>query len=643
MPSTASGSAVWRFKQVYVEIPPSPFHTTSSRRPITSANHKENTPLRSSVTNRPDPQTNKRKNSSPAPQKQTSKKPRIDNSSTETVQGFSAHDNALINCHQCKAKHDPSAILQCTFTVYKNASKPANTRRCSAKYCRNCLKKYSEDLDRIVATTSGRKANGHADASYVFKCPRCRGLCSCWVCKSKATKIANSAQPANAKQLNLAHGSAACIQKPAALPDVTWSSVPAQLSLKDYEDRILIREFVVRFSNLRGMSISKAQLEELDFVGGTHEPDGDTQGVYVEWVSEVCVKSLVLSLIGVLAAEEDSSATLVIQNAMKDIRHAGANLTRMWAVLSSLREILGRPEKKLQSERPNEEGSDGESSEDRIIIEYPDPSPPPAAHNVRGTRSTASTDILIVHTAQLIPVILGLTQTVLESHAIRVELEEGAKEGRERFRESRERIKLDNESWDALRKDLEGAKEPDLIKIKTERQAHKSRILALENAAKVVAPAFAHRFSNLGTDSDGRTYWALSPGVHDREYALDCIAPRSTNASRSMKSRNRRRSQMLDEDRKVLKDWTKFLAVHGKEPPSGKVADQPRDVVTDQPQWWGFWDPSEIRRLAEWLSITHGVSNSKPSSGSSIKTLVKNINEYATTLEWIAKGEDDEE
>lgn len=92
----------------------------------------------------------------------------------------------------------------------------------------------------------------------------------------------------------------------------SWSTIPTQLSLKDAEDRIFIREFVQRFSNLQGMSISKAQLRELEFIGGMHDADNsDVDNVYPEWVSEACVRSLVLSLIGVLAAEEDSSATLV--------------------------------------------------------------------------------------------------------------------------------------------------------------------------------------------------------------------------------------------------------------------------------------------------------------------------------------------
>ncbi|KIK67136.1 hypothetical protein GYMLUDRAFT_37176 [Collybiopsis luxurians FD-317 M1] len=579
--------------------------------------------------------------------------------------------STLINCHQCKAKREPTAVLQCTFSISRNASKPTNTHRCSAKYCRNCLKnRYNEDLDRITATTRGQKENGHADATYIFKCPKCRGQCSCWTCRNKAAhKLnlesnrsipANSAQrqtildPSTSKTTQIP---AACIAKPLVLPNVTWSEVPIQFSLKEAEDRIFIREFIMRFSNLRGMSIPKAQLEELDFIGGFHEPNDaaeDERGEYPDWVSEVCVKSLVLSLIGVLAAEEDSSATLVMKNAMKDIRNAGANLTKMWAILSTLREALGRPEKIPETDKPKGEDSDDESSEDRIIIEFPDPYPPPVVQNVRSTRSASSTDFSVVHTAQMIPVILGLIETVLESHAIRVELEEGAKEGREKFRESRECIKLENELWDIVRKTLEEAKEPDLAKIKFERQAHKSRVQGFENAAKVIAPAFTPRFSPLGTDASGRTYWALTPGIHDREYAFSHIASRLSDALQSRKTRKRRhRHQKEEEDREALKDWAWFLAVHGTKP-SGKgknlTSDANESPAADRPRWWGFWDPEEIHKLAEWLSITNGAVETNDSSrapltfcsSEGLKFLVKGIKEYATLLEWRGKGEDED-
>lgn len=151
-----------------------------------------------------------------------------------------------------------------------------------------------------------------------------------------------------------------------------------------------------------------------------------------------------------------------MKKAIQDVRNSGANLTKIWTALSSLRAALGRSEEvsvgKLQAEEPSDD--DDESSEDRIILEYPDPLPAPAnhEHNVRSTRFAVADISLVVHSAQMIPVILGLIDAVMECHAIRVELDNGTKEGRKRFRESREVIKLENESW----KSLEESREPNV-------------------------------------------------------------------------------------------------------------------------------------------------------------------------------------
>lgn len=149
-----------------------------------------------------------------------------------------------------------------------------------------------------------------------------------------------------------------------------------------------------------------------------------------------------------------------MKNAMKDIRNSGVNMTKIWAILSTLRAALGPPDRSETVAAGDKD--DDESSEDRIIFDYPDPSPPPVNYSARSTRSVSTDALPVIHTAQMIPVIIGLIETVLESHAVRTELEEGTKEGKEKFRESRECIKSANESWDLLKKSLEEAQEPDV-------------------------------------------------------------------------------------------------------------------------------------------------------------------------------------
>ncbi|KAJ4476905.1 hypothetical protein C8J55DRAFT_516079 [Lentinula edodes] len=658
--SSTPVSSVRRFKQVYVEIPPSPLHT-SRRLSIPSVpsrlfssnvnHHKGNTSVQHSISKHAAIPSRKRKDGSSSLQLPI-KKPRIEHMKEV---GRGVETELLIRCHDCRAKRHPLEIIQCT-SLYQISYKLPVTRHCKTNYCRNCLKnKYNEDLDRVSFAASAHKENGETGNAYMFKCPKCRGHCNCWKCRHKAAPKSTPAFPqanvppelarATVNDLGTATASKGKAHKAKLAPSVTWSPLPTQLKVEDAEDRIFIREFILRFSGIPGMALTKNQLEELEFIAGTHDlgDDDDDENVYVDWVSETCVKSLVISLIGVLAAEEDSSATLVMKKAMQDVRNSGANLTKIWTALSSLRAALGRPEEvsvgKLQAEEPSDD--DDESSEDRIILEYPDPLPAPAnhEHNVRSTRFAAADISLVVHSAQMIPVILGLIDAVMECHAIRVELDSGTKEGRERFRESRELIKLENVSW----KSLEESREPDATpsEITAQRHTHKSKVQDIENAAKVLSSAFSPRFSPLGSDPEGRVYWALTPGVSDREYALDYIVSRLPNAPKSKRPRNRKqRQQREEEDSQALREWSWFIAVWGKKPHGNGV-----NEGGDEPQWWGFWNPQEIRNLAEWLSITNGLK-SDPSDGNStrscndLKILVKRLTEYATSLEWRNQGEE---
>ncbi|KAJ4468133.1 hypothetical protein J3R30DRAFT_1677685 [Lentinula aciculospora] len=650
--SSTPASAARRFRQVYVEIPPSPLHT--SRRPSIPSlstplsyrsNHRENTHLQHSINKDVTLPLQKRKGEAFSV-RWTAKKPRIEHTHAGNISQV-ADTESLIACHHCRLKCPTSEIVQCNF-LSQNSSIPV-ARLCKTKYCRNCLKKrYNEE---VIGTNNGQKENGHAEAAYIFECPKCRGQCSCWRCRHRATIKSTAAvhkTKALPKQVHLttkdagteaaSKGKRKAFQSGVA-PKVAWSAILTALSVKDAEDRIFIREFILRFYDMHGMSVTKPQLEELEFIGGHHDltddGDEDSENVYVDWVSEACVKSLVLSLVGVLAAEEDSSATLVMKNAMKDIRNSGANLNKIWAVLSSLRAALGRPEVYGSTSSAEEDGDD-ESSEDRIILDYPDPSPPPANYNIRSTRSNLTEVLHVVHSAQMIPVILGLIEIVLESHAIRVELDNGRKEGKERLRESRELIKLENESW----KNSEASQESDISQITLNRQAHQSRVQVIENAAKVISTSFLPRFSPLGFDPEGRVYWVLTPGVYDREYALDHVVSRTPNASKRLRNRRQRR-QREEADSKALREWSWFLAVWGNKPCASGTSHG------DEPQWWGFWDPAEIRKLADWISITNGLQITYSSTGGAahsreqLKTLVKGIAEYAALLEWRAQGEDD--
>jgi hypothetical protein len=149
-------------------------------------------------------------------------------------------------------------------------------------------------------------------------------------------------------------------------------------------------------------------------------------------------------------------------------------------------------------------------------------------------------------------------------------------------------------------------------------------------------PSCAPRFGPLGTDHDGRVYYALSPGVRDREFAANLLA----GVSKKTKGRKPIRRAKSVEARKAFQEWSWFLAVWGHNPSS----------VESEPGWWVFWEPEEIRKLASWISDTNdlaaksdsdesAVKGAPPASHGRLRSLMKNLQEYALALEWRCKGD----
>jgi hypothetical protein len=202
--------------------------------------------------------------------------------------------------------------------------------------------------------------------------------------------------------------------------------------------------------------------------------------------------------------------------------------------------------------------------------------------------------------------------------------------------------------------------------------------------------AYIPRFNGpLGKDMDGRLYWALSPGVAERENAMLTIAQSVGDES---KSKKHKRAVLGDEERKGMKKWSWFIGVWGKGPvldgdgetkTTKKEKMDESDVESelgdvDQDSWWGFWQPAEIKKLADWIEIRGGLEDdvqsskevaqakvvaderdadafsrassplsamsdtddtemdlyAESSSKMELKALVKGLREYASLLEW---------
>ena len=256
------------------------------------------------------------------------------------------------------------------------------------------------------------------------------------------------------------------VSKPLPLP--TWKSLHIELSLASAEARIQIREFVIRFVSLmRG--ISNNHVEELGIIVGKNRDKGDSDedGVEEEWVSEVCVKAVLLGLLELIASGEGqehgkvcacSPALLltfnrpvcffywqIIKTAVKQIRGCSANLNKIWGILSSMRDSLsGSPITKSSPASGN------------LPLTFPDPSPLPAMLNIRVTRNQTSAG-LIAYSTQMIPVLVALTNLAVQTDLVRENIETALKEERDWVKDERDKHKREVDRWEEEKKVLKGS------------------------------------------------------------------------------------------------------------------------------------------------------------------------------------------
>lgn len=88
---------------------------------------------------------------------------------------------------------------------------------------------------------------------------------------------------------------------PKPLPKALWTPIRTHLSLHGAEARIHIREFALRF-----LPLSRAHLDELEIISRSHrgyDEDEDEDGDLEPWVSEGCLKSLLIALLGMIEVD----------------------------------------------------------------------------------------------------------------------------------------------------------------------------------------------------------------------------------------------------------------------------------------------------------------------------------------------------
>ncbi|KAF8554735.1 hypothetical protein OG21DRAFT_1508623 [Imleria badia] len=661
--------------QVYVELPSS--RTPHKHLPhVSSAGHKENALSRSSATQMSslEPAHNKRKLDADAPvaDQPAAKKHKQPMVAVQPVTNApDEYPNGFVYCHQCNKKRDATVSVRCT-------AKDRKGRRCNAKYCKPCLKnRYGLVLEDILADGETDRAGHVHGEGYHFRCPRCDDVCNCVACRKakglqptgnltnaarqsgltsaadvlrqdpkaagpmahkpgektkqqQATHAVASKRDSNNKSLSapVKGGAKQVVQssksateskpkpapkakvkappKPKLLAKPIWTSVGTALSRTEAEERINIREFALRFSSV--LELSRSHLDELDEIRLPRNRNlEDEDDDLVPWVSEACVKSLLLGLLNMIDVKGDREKHL--KATAKSLRASGAHLNKMWAALATLRDW--QENASTSSRTPSTS----------VPLSFPDPLPPPESVSIIRTRSGANQSntgsINVLRTAQLIPVISALVNAAVNSEAVRQELEVGTQESKERVKEAREAHRIENERFEQEKEREKGKR---LDKSRTE--YHKRIIAAIDDALKVASYANIPRISPLGRDAERRVYWALTPGMNEREDALELL--QSYSQGRTHKSRSRRKPLVpSEEDRGALRKWSWFIAVCGKKPPSAErtvIKDEDDseceddDEDEDEEQWWGFWEPEEIMKLASWVHFKAGLEDTSNQS-----------------------------
>lgn len=178
-------------------------------------------------------------------------------------------------------------------------------------------------------------------------------------------------------------------------------------------------------------------------------------------------------------------------------------------------------------------------------------------------------------------------------------------------------------------------------------------------------PGFSPRYEPFGRDHEGRIFYAISPSIYERAVALEFLELASTEHGSSQKIKQKGHA-LSEEERSSFKSWSWFIAVWGIKPSQGggvpldPVQSHLDESMENIEQWWVFWEPSEIRKVSEWISIKSGLENqgdevgrttvksspfkgkgkasimdvpTRPTKGH-LRMLVNALAEYAKLLEW---------
>ncbi|KAL0956305.1 hypothetical protein HGRIS_002462 [Hohenbuehelia grisea] len=683
-----------RFKQVYVDIPPSPFHSpkyrpspNTSLRVLSTPNLplKENrrsknlamttvasssTPLKRKHSDRDLPEVVV-EISVPTPKKArvgassgsvpASRNPSASSSASAAQESgqLSDSEDAYFYCHQCSKKRDTAVGIRCSSTV-KHA-KSGKERNCSVKFCKPCLRnRYDED----IATFKGKE-------NQAFKCPRCRGICNCWRCRKAQGmppmgKFApNTKSSVDAAPISLVSDTGAVAADSMKPPGPSGKhkapSNPPTTSKKPSEKSRASQ------ASAKPPRVRKPKPKPLPEIIWSPVP---TELSLNDAEQRIQIRAFVLRFHTLFsyplakahldeldeidgrhgASADDGLVGWISEPCLKGIIQGLLGLLADQSAPEASKEIR----RAIQSMRSSGSNlwkvysilaslrDEGERS-----LSFPEPLPGPSASMLRVTRHMvgASNVVNISFSAQMVPIVLALQDAAMMSHGVREEIENGVNQGKEVVRDVREAVKAENERWDQ-----EKVKDLDQGSYTTARLMHKRRLLDIEAAHEAVVAAYLPRTNFLGRDHEGRIYWALPPGCAEQDSAMDFLESCLPDTKPTKKRACRKGPSQDVAD--SLTDWSFFVAVWGKKP---EVASKPND---SEQAWWGFSTPEDIRKLALWISLV--ADQDAPDNGHSatrdtwwqlgeketirikedtpgreeVASLVKSLEQYADTLYW---------
>ena len=435
---------------------------------------------------------------------------------------------------------------------------------------------------------------------------------------------------------------------PKPIPKPLWSLVSTPLTFDGAVERMHIREFLLRFAHLT--DIARSHLEELEelaasdpYLEAAEDDEESDAPQLVGWISEAALRAILIGVLNLLSNDaseseehEDRGAdngpgdASALTTAIQQVKSSGSHLSKMWSALETLRSSSS--------------------------LTFPDALPAPANALQRSTRTSRNSPSAptVVSTSQLVPVVAALAEAALRTRAVQDDFERAATQERDLARAARELAATENARHKASKEAILAKDKRKGIRAEqhAERSAHEAALAGVECAHRLAAAECVPRFGPLGRDAEGRVYFAVTPGVVEREAAVEML-----EGGRGGVRFGRRKGVVERGERERMRFWSWFVAVWGKKPEGALVAqsrgagaeeaadggekkegESAEEVASkeekkdgesvekvavegqkkpdggahladeDTAQWWGFWEPEEVAKLAEWLAMRHGIN-----------------------------------